>query len=278
MFTRLPVHVFVLCIGLAVFAQPAAAVLDFEDLPLGQMYDLSMLTAAPDNFTTGGRNVQLQPFQWVSGMWTSDGWAQVQNGGMAGGFGNEMATNNVNLRFGLPAPLGFLRFQFGEYGGNINMDIDGTFLNFNNFIDVNGLVIGSALITVPVGGFGNDMGVLAVQGGFFSALTIGGQELWIDNVDYIVRGDFDGDGRTNLLDINPFVLALTDMPRYQMLYPGVNLQYVDPDDNNIINLLDINPFVAILTSGTGSSSTQTIPEPATVVLVGLAAITLLRRR
>ena len=71
-------------------------------------------------------------------------------------------------------------------------------------------------------------------------------------------GDFNGDGLANLLDINPFVLAMTDWPTYIATHPDANVATIDPSQganpgDPVITLLDITPFVELLTGGGGAS-------------------------
>jgi len=93
-------------------------------------------------------------------------------------------------------------------------------------------------------------------------------------------GDYSGDDAANLLDINPFVLALTDPTTYGAIYPDVNLAAVDPSGNGVLNLLDINPFVALVVASGGGGSGGTsggasggVPEPtaALIIFAALAA-------
>jgi hypothetical protein len=153
-----------------------SACVDFEDLPLPPMgvYHVG------DTFPTGPAIVTALPFQWSGGGWTSDGYAQVDTSGLAGGSGQEMMVNNVNLHFHFAAPLSCLELKFGEYGGNLNIEINGDFRNFENFADINGLIIGGVEVSV-VNGLGNDQGTLTLNGTIHS-FVLGGQELWIDDV------------------------------------------------------------------------------------------------
>jgi len=90
-----------------------------------------------------------------------------------------------------------------------------------------------------------------------------------------VRSDFDDSGLVNLLDINPFVLALTNMPAYDAAYPGMDKPLLDPNDDGIINLVDIPAFVTTLTGG---GAVTELPEPASLSLLALGGAALLRRR
>ena len=60
-------------------------------------------------------------------------------------------------------------------------------------------------------------------------------------------GDLNCDGSLNSLDIDAFVLALTDPPGYATAYPDCDVDLADCDANGSINSLDIDPFVDLLT-------------------------------
>jgi hypothetical protein len=118
---------------------------DFEDLPLPPLgvYHVG------DTFPTGPAMVAALPFQWSGGGWTNGGYAQVDTAGLAGGSGQEMTVNNINLHFHFGTPLSCLELKFGEYGGNLNIEINGDFRNFENFASINGLIIGGVQVSVP---------------------------------------------------------------------------------------------------------------------------------
>lgn len=173
-----------------VHAAAEAAVIDFEDIALGGSYNTG------DTFVVSGVTVVCKNFQWDDGTWYSGGSANVGNDLLAGGSGYEMGVNNINLDFNFGTAVSSLSLRFGEYGGNLNIEINGVLKNFTLFSDINGLTIGNVMVTV-VNGFGNDQGTLELSGAV-SQFAIGGQELWIDDV--IVSGgscscnDSDGDG------------------------------------------------------------------------------------
>jgi hypothetical protein len=147
--------------------------LDFEDLVLGTQF------SSGDIITTAGVKVYVREFMWSNGTVTPSGFAKVENGGMAGGSGNELAINNINLAFEFPSTIQDFILLFGEYGGNLNIEINGVFHNFEDFKDIDGMNLGGVGISVQ-GGLGNDMGVLELTGPI-DVLMVGGQELFIDH-------------------------------------------------------------------------------------------------
>ena len=49
--------------------------------------------------------VTVEPFEFLSGAIFPNGFAQVDGSGLAGGAGQDVETNNVNLRFDFAGPL-----------------------------------------------------------------------------------------------------------------------------------------------------------------------------
>ena len=148
--------------------------IDFEDPSLGTLYSVT------DVFSESGALVFVERFQWGNSIWTDGGFAQIGTDGMAAGSGQELMVNNVNVSFDFPVVPDEVTFQFGEYGGNLNIDINGDFLNFADFSDIDGMTIGDVDVTVT-GGFGNDSGTVRLEG-LIHRLAIGGQELFLDNI------------------------------------------------------------------------------------------------
>jgi len=148
--------------------------IDFEGLPLGTTYPVGSA------FTDSGATMSVKPFQWSNGNWTSSGHVRVSNGGLAGAAGQEITVNNVNVAFSLPVVPGVLSLSFGEYGGNLNIEVNGDFRNFLNFADIHGATIGGTHVAVT-NGLGNDKGTLTLTGEVHS-FAVGGQELVIDHL------------------------------------------------------------------------------------------------
>ncbi|WP_146584082.1 hypothetical protein [Posidoniimonas polymericola] len=78
-----------------------------------------------------------------------------------------------------------------------------------------------------------------------------------------IVGDVNDDGLLNTLDIDPFVLALTDPLAYDAIYPGIRVERADVNFDLQVNTLDIDPFVALLTGG---ASAARAPEPASLLI------------
>jgi hypothetical protein len=154
---------------------PETDCVDFEDLAPGSTYFVG------DVFVDSGIPVSVEPFVWSDGTVFPEGHATVGNASLAGGWGLDINTNNVNLAFHFGGvPLKDLFFDFGEYGGNLNIEVNGDFRNFQNFANIDGLVIGGTQVKV-IGGMGNDSGRVFLFGPV-EAFSVGGQELWLDNV------------------------------------------------------------------------------------------------
>jgi len=91
-----------------------------------------------------------------------------------------------------------------------------------------------------------------------------------------LAGDFNGDRRVDVQDINPFIMALQDADAYVAAYPGLEARYLDLNGDGLINVQDINPFVAALTAAGVSVDGLIIPEPASGIML-LIALAGLRR-
>jgi hypothetical protein len=152
---------------------------DFEDLSSGATFVVG------DVIATTGIEVGLNDFVWSDGTVFGGGEVEVTSG-LAGGSGNELFTNNVLLRFFFPAmPLDGLSFDFGAHGGNLNIDINGDFVNFDAFAGIDGTTIGGVSVSVTSGGGPNGSVTLM---GTIDEFAIGGQEFAIDNICEISKG------------------------------------------------------------------------------------------
>lgn len=149
----------------------------FDPLPLGAW-------GVGGTFVEGIVTMEVQQFQWGNGLWTALGFAEVETGTLAGGSGQELEVNNVNVDFDFGGPVNAVTLNFGAYGGNLNLRLNGAHQNFQNFPAINGASIGGVNVTVTSAAVpGGMQGTLELQG-TIKSFAIGGQELWIDDVCY----------------------------------------------------------------------------------------------
>jgi hypothetical protein len=146
----------------------------FESLSSSGTYSVGQ------TFSEGGTVVSLEQFVWSNGTPTSAGQGSVGTNEYSGGYGQDMNVNNITLNFDFACQLEGLTFQFGEYGGNLNLTINGDFRNFGNFDELHALTVGGVTVSVVNGG-GNDTGKVTLTG-TINSFSVGGQELWLDNI------------------------------------------------------------------------------------------------
>ncbi len=153
--------------------------LDFEDLPLGMVYN------SGDTFVTGGAVVSVGDFAFSPGACTggtTSGAAEVVSGGAACGAGKELGINNVTLEFDFGRRVEDMSLRYGEFGGTVSLEINGVCRVAQNFADFDGTTLGGVVISaLDFGTPGQSCGWLRFAGDF-NSFTIGGQELWIDEV------------------------------------------------------------------------------------------------
>jgi hypothetical protein len=92
------------------------------------------------------------------------------------------------------------------------------------------------------------------------------------------RGDLNGDGAIDGLDISPFVQSLGNPATYQAARPWLQVNFItDANDDGVIDGLDIQPFVQILGQ---SGSPSAVPEPSSILigLCGFAGLWAAKRR
>ena len=160
-----------------------AAVLDFEDLTVGAVVGFGDTLVTKDVAMTG------QEFFWVPSGSTLSGSATVKANGDAGATGNELWFSNLNLSFDFEPDvygdhISGLALQYGDHGGNVNLEINGQRKVTGDFIDLHNTIIGGATVTVVTNVIlptGPRLGAVFVVGTIYS-FSIGGQELAVGNI------------------------------------------------------------------------------------------------
>jgi len=157
--------------------EPGCRPIDFEDIPAGTIFP------AGSTFASSGVLMHLRPFFWDVGSCTNEtpgNVASVDDGDMACTASHELAVNNVNVAFDYGVPLLGMVIYFGEYGGNVNLNINGQCVSEQNFSDVPP-VIGGVSVTVDEPNPGQGCGRIFLEG-MIHEVSIGGQEFWIDGI------------------------------------------------------------------------------------------------
>lgn len=101
-----------------------------------------------------------------------------QNGAGGSGYEANVAKSSISVHY--PRTFKNMEFYFGEYGGVLNIDINGDFRFFKDFADINGANIGGVDVKV-INGHGQDMGQVYLLGQIKS-FKVGGEELWLDHI------------------------------------------------------------------------------------------------
>lgn len=159
---------------------PSQDCVRFEDQTPGNVFH------AGDSFIASGVETLVGEFVWSNGNMTADGFAEIQVDGNAGSAGNEIMVNNVTLNFSLSTPATYMTLRFGEYGGNVNLTINGDFANVEDFAELDGVQVGGVNVVV-INGSGGDTGALLLTG-LMLEVSVGGQELWVDDICFGVCG------------------------------------------------------------------------------------------
>lgn len=115
------------------------------------------------------------------------GWTPVAGPNAADPARNVVSANLTS--FGVVAPMSHspetvsrIAFDYGDYGGNLNIEVNGDFRKIDRFSSINGTTIGGTSITVTNRSVpGGERGTVAIAGSI-SSFSLGGQELWIDDV------------------------------------------------------------------------------------------------
>ena len=150
--------------------------IDFEDHKAGTQFKPG------DTFVDSGVKMAVCPFVFSNGGTWDQGFVQYQGGNNAGHRGVELCINNATLKIEDCLPTEGIWLHFGEFGGNLNLTINGQFENFEDMNEIDGKVIGGVNVSVAgPGGAGQGVGRLHLDGKI-EQFSIGGQEFYIDHL------------------------------------------------------------------------------------------------
>ncbi|MBI3175689.1 MAG: hypothetical protein HYZ25_18360 [Chloroflexi bacterium] len=160
---------------------PMGDTINFDDLSPNTVYHVN------DTFTSVNATLSVLPFYWRDKTSHNDGSATVIVAEKAGGTGNEIMLNNVNLGFDVGS-LECITLRFFKSGGNVNLVINQDKGNFDEFQDTN---VGGVDVSVAYDSNTNYKGTITLRGKFEKfvfqekwsiSFAIGGQELWLDDI------------------------------------------------------------------------------------------------
>ena len=148
----------------------------FTDLSSGTEYPVG------DTINTAGTLIEVTRFQYGGGGWTNSGKAKVDHRLYAQGSGLDLNARNVNLSFRFDYPLGEIKLKYGELGGNNNIEINGAFRNVADLIELDGISLGGVQIVVNATQQQQNWYGYIILSGTINSFSIGGQELWVDDI------------------------------------------------------------------------------------------------
>ena len=171
---------------------PDSWCISFDERPVGEYYKVGDV----DNFLN--LEVRFQEFTWAGGRTTDEGSATVDGivpsifGSQisAGGSGQQLLVNNTNVALRLPDGTTHVSLRYGDWGGNVNLSVNGDFVNADTLSRIGDRTIGGVGVKVTeVGrGFHNVSGTLELTNGEIDTLAIGGQEFILDDICLHLQG------------------------------------------------------------------------------------------
>ncbi len=162
---------------LAAFTNPFIFI-DFEALVLGSPFTFG-------NFCfEDGTKMTASQFKWLNGIDTFAGHFKADNNGKAGFAGQDLLINNARAHFDFPFTPEKVVIFYGEYGGNVNLMVNGVLRNVEDFLPLDGTTTAGVDIYVTETAVpGGVQGVILLEG-TINALEIGGQEFFVDHVGF----------------------------------------------------------------------------------------------
>jgi len=201
---------------------------DFEDVPLQSNFGVGSI------FISNNIRLTPQEFFFFGDGSTLTGSVFIDSAGNAAGSGQDISLGNINLDFGFGFPLEKISLDYGDYGGNTNIRVNGELLNGRAGLnDLNNQTV--AGVTVTVSPNINETGLPLPTGklelsGAITSFAIGGQEFWIDTVCPVA---------TNAWQPAPFS---TQGAYVDIVAPGVSIQSGTATANGFYNAFEGTSF------------------------------------
>jgi hypothetical protein len=135
-----------------------------------------------ETFEDAGVTMTVRKLFFQDGSTTRAGSVEVMPGGQAGGSDLEANLRGATLAFDFGITVTTVSLLFLDAGNTLNMEVNGDLQIFEDFLDVDGAVVGGVSVFVDQTSIGtNQQGKLRLSGAVTS-FAVGGDELWIDEV------------------------------------------------------------------------------------------------
>ncbi|MGB1205945.1 MAG: T9SS type A sorting domain-containing protein [Chitinophagales bacterium] len=161
----------------------------FEGIATGD-YNSSAYSPGDVIYTENGVPMSLETFEWMSG---GSGFYSlfINNPSWSGlGFGNVASPNNINVKFDftqLPETPAYIKLEFADGGGHENIAVNGSPLYVGELTDLPSNYFPNVYASTVTTGLYS--GILELTGDIHT-LTIGGQELEMDNICWEYASDY----------------------------------------------------------------------------------------
>lgn len=141
-----------------------------------------------DSLTPAGSTVEFKKFQWWNGTWFAGGGATVVFSNNAGGLANELNLDNINMRVIPDTPAISAGYKYADFGGNVNLGVNGDLRNVAQLIVLDGDVVGGCDVSVTetpiVGGVRGTVDITCDAPNEIDMFGVGGQEFFVDGVHF----------------------------------------------------------------------------------------------
>jgi len=173
----------------------SAAEIRFDNWPLGRIYGNG--THSPGDLITTASGIQCRADLIETGAGPAFGDAFVNNANAAFGSGRVLVFSNIGMAFHYPQPATESVFAFAQYGGSMNLVVNGEFRwIFGDPTTMHGKEVASGVIAEVTGGYSgsNFFGTIKLVGPVLN-FSVGGAELLIDNLTAagIAQPDYTGE-------------------------------------------------------------------------------------
>ena len=160
----------------------------YDDLPYGTSFPFST------NFVTDGIDCVVEPYiNYFGTPVYGDALVDSPNWSCGDGFELKTRSCNVSHDFGAYGGVNDVTFRCGEYGGGVNIAVNGDFASADDWIVFDGMTLGGCLVSVVLGGDEGDCTIVELAG-HVDKLTLGGEENAIDCIEWLSTGDGNPNG------------------------------------------------------------------------------------